>query len=523
MRSLLVVGLVGGVASAYPTISPELNLDLPKSGPAEVSQGFPRIAYDGTNYLVIFNDDRGPANGLYDYHVGGARMAPDGTLLDPEGFRITPDLGDNGVVGFDGTSYLVAYWGGLGHAITVGTDGSVGAPMDLPAGPSLSHGGYAIACDAPTATCLVVFHANDPDGATRVYGVRFVAGVPDAAPILLSTEATDAVWPAIADAGGTFLVVWSDYTAGEVLGGKRIGTGGNLLDASDLALDTLVNPDHVAIASDGTGWLVAWETYQTTGELDAALIGLDGTPVLQDIVVAGPSASVDPNDPPGISSSGAGYLVAWRDHRDVSGGYVYGTAVASDGTVAVPDGEILEKDATYTLQPALAPGMLVWEGNPAAGGATLVTRPRSTRRPSPPTRRSGRRRSSAPRPRRRRTRRRRRAARASLPSGRTRAASPIRTSTPRGSTGTATICASRRARPTAEGLVAARASPTLTATSSASPASITSASRPTAGAGPASGPPPPRWMAPRATTATRAPAITPSSTPGDRARRTRST
>ncbi|NWG28523.1 MAG: hypothetical protein HXY48_08315 [Ignavibacteriaceae bacterium] len=71
-------------------------------------QSKPSVEYDGTNYLVIWQDYR---NGTNNYDIYGARVTPDGNVLDPDGFAIT-NAGNNqqeASLGFDGTNYL-AVW-----------------------------------------------------------------------------------------------------------------------------------------------------------------------------------------------------------------------------------------------------------------------------------------------------------------------------------------------------------------------------------------------------------------------------
>src|SRR5262249_55308489 len=79
-------------ASAQPTVGPEIALDTPISGlqPA-LPQESPRPAFDGTNYLVAWRDDRGGGS------IVAAGVSPSGVILDPNGIvlRASMSLGGN--------------------------------------------------------------------------------------------------------------------------------------------------------------------------------------------------------------------------------------------------------------------------------------------------------------------------------------------------------------------------------------------------------------------------------------------
>ena len=84
-------------------------------GSAMTQQCNPSVAFDGNNYLVVWTDWRDTLNNI---SVMGARVTPDGTVLDPMGFPIDTMGGPYASVGFDGTDYLVVEGGDWGIRVS---------------------------------------------------------------------------------------------------------------------------------------------------------------------------------------------------------------------------------------------------------------------------------------------------------------------------------------------------------------------------------------------------------------------
>ena len=77
-----------------------------RSGQAAPGGQFrPALAFDGTNMLVVWEDVR------FSDSIAGARVSPEGTVLDQEEIRISvaPNLQADPDVAFGGDNYLVAW------------------------------------------------------------------------------------------------------------------------------------------------------------------------------------------------------------------------------------------------------------------------------------------------------------------------------------------------------------------------------------------------------------------------------
>lgn len=72
---------------------------------------YPSLAFDGTNYLVVWEDERSGSDASDIY---GSRVTPEGVALDPEGIPISTAVGFQGEphVVFDGTNYFVVWHDG---------------------------------------------------------------------------------------------------------------------------------------------------------------------------------------------------------------------------------------------------------------------------------------------------------------------------------------------------------------------------------------------------------------------------
>jgi len=175
---------------------------------APSDQQFPAIAWDGTNYLVVWMDSR---NG--DYDIYGQRVSPSGNLI-----------GDN-------------------FSISTATDVQV-----FP----------AIAWDG--ANYLVVWQ-DRRNGTEDIYGQRVSpSGNLIGDNFSISTAANEQVLPDVAWDGTNYLVVWQDKRNGtEDIYGQLVSPSGSLVGNNFPISEATDIQGRSAIAWGETKYLVVWE------------------------------------------------------------------------------------------------------------------------------------------------------------------------------------------------------------------------------------------------------------------------
>ena len=303
------------------------------------------VAFDGTNYLVVWDDNR---NGTHDIYA--TRVSPAGAVLDPAGIAVSVQPHDQNfpAVAFDGTNYLVVWEdyraGGLAD-IFASRLSKAGAVLD-PNGIAVSTAAFTqgkpdVAFDGTNYLLAWIddhLHGGDFD----IFGARVspTGTVQAGSPFAISTAANNQDVPAVAHASGNSLVVWHDARndGGLDIYGTRVNTAGSVLDGP-----TGTGGIHVsggdgdrfepAVAASGADFFVAW-TYRgpSTNGLDiyaTRVRGSDGAVLDPAGIPISTAASDQDQAAIGLRDQ---YLVLWRDRR--SGLYnIRGTRVSTAGVV----------------------------------------------------------------------------------------------------------------------------------------------------------------------------------------------
>ncbi len=338
------------------------------SGPASNQQENPSIAFDGTNYLVVWG-------------ATGTRVTTDGAVLDTYGIAIDDTMlgGLDPVVAFDGTNYLVVDWGMTIRGIRVSPAGQVldSTAISISSGPPGTAWHQALAFD--DTNYLVVWEDSRNPDTTHIYGARVTPSgtVLDSGGIPICVGASYQMSPAVTFDGANFLVVWTDVRdtgPSWHIYGARVSRAGQVLDTAGFAVDQHSGYDDVATAtSDGTASLVAWQNFALG--VCAARVAADGS-VLDSAIVLGPP-SVAYQSPAAIFD-GTDYFVVWTAETPVTA--ICAGRVSRSGVPLDTPGVCVSAVQAWLENPAAAfdgtKYFVTWDddrtGNPDIYGARLT-------------------------------------------------------------------------------------------------------------------------------------------------------
>ena len=322
--------------------------DASPSAPTDPNPGdqaAPVVAFDGTNYLVVWQDTLG---GLTD--LAGARVAPTGALVDDGGFTVSraPGAQSYPSIGFGSGEYLVTWSdlrsGGLSAAfaarVTVG--GTVLDPNGIPlTGPGdVRYYPRGVAFDGTNFLPTLWFAYLFSPFYEGIGGIRVTPGgallQPSIGVITSTSMERD---PVVAFGQTHYLTAWSDFrSSGEDVSATRITPDGSVVDPGGFAVaqgpGTQVSP---AVTFGGTHFFVTWDfvpsgsgngdVYGARVDENGQVLDPSGVPIATGPAYQRASA---------VAFGGTSYFVVWQDGIDP--GDIYGARVASDGTVLDPAG-----------------------------------------------------------------------------------------------------------------------------------------------------------------------------------------
>jgi hypothetical protein len=328
---------------------------------AAYSQNSPSVAFDGTNYFVVWNDDR---SGSYS-DIYGARVSTAGIILDPAGITVSTAANwqSSPSIAFDGTNYLVVWKDYRNNPDTsdiYGTRVSQGGVVLDPAGIAISPAaGYQLEPSiAFGGTNYLVVWIDYRSGSNYdIYGARVSAAgiVLDPAGIAISTAANEQYSPSVAFDGTNYFVVWDDDRNGSYsdIYGTRVSPDGTVLDTAGIAISTAGDyQEYPAIAFDGTNYLLVWQDWRSSGPSDIYGARVNQAGIVLDTNGIAISTAEYSQRYPAVAFDGTNYLVVWQDWRDYF--YIYGVRVNTSGVVIDSFAVSIQPGDQYF--PALAKG-----------------------------------------------------------------------------------------------------------------------------------------------------------------------
>jgi hypothetical protein len=281
-------------ASAWPAvldpfIGTEFNIDAIPMG---VTESIPTVARapNNNNYLVAWYDNRNGTTGIY-----YVRVNTSGTVLDTAQLAETgDDLGAGVAATYDGSSYLIA---------CASTSGQV----------------HAVRVNPGTGVAFITYIIDNPLFPPVVR--RHIA--------VASNNA------------GQSLVVYSSGTSphGVILGVRMLSGGGPTGGVFTIFNDN--NRDNIdpSVASDGSGYLVAFNRKDTSAPFTAPQ-GIYGQKVTSSGALSGSAIGFSGDniaDSPTVSHGDGKYMVAWVDERVLpSSLYLSWVTGAGGGCAGVP-------------------------------------------------------------------------------------------------------------------------------------------------------------------------------------------
>jgi hypothetical protein len=329
---------------------------------ATYEQIYPAVAFDGTNYLVVWYDER---NG-FDADIYGARVTPGGVVRDPSGIAICTAANDQNhpSVTFDGTNYLVVWQDGrsLVDYDIYGARVSPGGSVRDPSGFAISNAGGSqespsIAFDG--TNYLVAWQDGRNGSSFDIYGARVTPGrlVLDTTGIAISTAARNQQVPSVAFDGTNYLVVWADSVNGTSdIYGARVTTGGVVVDTSGFAISAVPTSDQRSpcVAFGGSNYLVGWFDGRNPSYCD--IYGARVTPGGTVLDTAGIAISTEANhqELPAVAFDGTNYLAVWQEWHSLYSYDIYGTRVTPGGMALDPAGIAISTASKNQTSPSVA-------------------------------------------------------------------------------------------------------------------------------------------------------------------------
>jgi hypothetical protein len=326
---------------------------LPPPRPLAISG--PAVAYGGGKFLVVWWDVR--EGGVY-----GTRQKPDGTLVDPEGFRINIGTGPGGPpsIAYDGKQFIVVWDTADGiDGVRVKPDGTVVGPVFTVISSGEVFGPVDIACSSKL--CLVTFTVDNDEGSN--INARRVTTDGVVLPELvrgLSTGARLAGESTVAWNGKHFLIAWTDSRGGDTtpdIFGARVKPDGTVVDPGGFPIAAAPGEQRTPdVVWTGRRFLVVWSDGRG-GDRDIFGARVNSSGHVDDPAGIPIGTGADDQLFPAVAHHNSKSLVVWQQETSGGSSSIRGARVHEDGTVMDPSGfSVSDSDLERETLPDVALG-----------------------------------------------------------------------------------------------------------------------------------------------------------------------
>ena len=392
---LILLFIFSGYLGADTPISPEFDLDDMVFGQTNGIQSDSTIAFDGTNYMVVWKDVKSDYSGELVYYLHGAILNSEGDIINACGFRIaSSSYVSNPAIAFDGENFLVVWYSSSlsdGSSIKgkrvskngvvldkeeFDVDGGKCTPSGDDRSPDIIFDGehYFVVWSSREKTCGRKITKEGKR--SQSYTINLEKNLLESALYYFKN-------PAVSFNDDYYMVVWFDYNyhqsvvvATRLL--RKYPLGENpVVDKEGIIIDSWgkgLYSSHPDIVYGGDHFFVVWAGYHNS-EVDiyGTKISDKGKILDPDGINISKASGYQTN--PKVVSDGSNYFVVWEDNRSESWSDIYGARVTRDGFVMDTGGININNKPIDKKNPNVASDsknfMVTWDDNDDVFGIKL--------------------------------------------------------------------------------------------------------------------------------------------------------
>ncbi len=226
------------------------------------TQENPKVAWNGTNYLVAYESTTLSGTGYYEKSIEAVRISPTGQVLDAQPIRLygMRPSGFGWAMASDGNNWVIVNQGtSINNGILVVRISAAGVVLDPP-NRTLVPATYYLRSNFKLVYANGVFLLTFSDSADTK-GVRFDSSLNLLGSGLISLQNVPLV--DLTSNGSEFYILWNQQLPNFTypLYGSRVSTTGQLLDGAGVNLSNTNYPDAYTttrVVWDGINWKTTW-------------------------------------------------------------------------------------------------------------------------------------------------------------------------------------------------------------------------------------------------------------------------